>query len=68
MNDATVLTLLYVLSAIATFWFIRDRARWRGVKFVTVYAFWASLIWPAFFVYLMIVEFPTQEKNRRKIS
>jgi hypothetical protein len=58
MNAATALTLLYVLSAIATFWFIRDRAKWRGVKFVASYVIWAALLWPVFFVYLMIMEFP----------
>ena len=56
--DTLALTLLYVLSAIATFWFVRDRAKWRGVKFIAGYALWASLLWPAFFVYLMIIGFP----------
>ena len=55
--DVIALTLLYGLSAIATFWFVWDRARWRRVKFHAGYALWASLLWPIFFVYLMIVGF-----------
>jgi hypothetical protein len=51
------LILFYVLSAIATFAFVRSRARRRYMTYTIL----AALLWPAFFVYATVREF----SNRR---
>jgi hypothetical protein len=51
------LSLLYVLSMIATFWFLWFWSRSRGKEFKAVYAAFAALLWPLFFAYQAIVEF-----------
>jgi hypothetical protein len=54
MNAGTLeLILLYVLSAIATFLFVRERAKRRYMG----YSILAALLWPAFFVYAAVKEF-----------
>jgi hypothetical protein len=61
MNDTTAaifeLTLLYVLSAAATFWFCLDRTKRGGKKFPVGFAIVAALGWPVFFVYAVVREF-----------
>ena len=51
------LLLLYVLSAIATFWFLRDRVRRSGKKFPVRFSIFAALLWPAPLFYATIKEF-----------
>jgi hypothetical protein len=61
MNETTAVILelaaLYVLSAVATFWFIWDWQKKRGNGFVVSLALFFSLLWPLFFVYQVIREF-----------
>jgi hypothetical protein len=58
MNETTAaifeLALLYVLSMVATFWFIWDWQKKRGKRFVVSLAVFASLLWPLFFVYQVV--------------
>ena len=55
--DTLELILLYVLSAIATFWFLRDRVRRSGKKFPARFSILAALLWPALFLYATVKEF-----------
>jgi hypothetical protein len=61
MNETTAaifeLVLLYVLSAAATFWFIWNWQKIRGLRFVVSLAVFASLLWPLFFAYMAVREF-----------
>ena len=55
--ETVYLTLLYVLSAAATFVFLYERSKRYGRKFAVVYSLLAALFWPVFFVYQVRREF-----------
>jgi hypothetical protein len=57
MTGISALILLYVLSGIATYWFVWDSSRQRRVKFRPKYALVASVLWIPFFIYLAVVGF-----------